>query len=76
MYRDIDIYPNSENPDDGMRIDYTDSMDRRFTAVFYEQPITPRVTNIHALSGAYMGTVTAENDHEYKLQVATIIDTH
>ena len=75
-YQDIEIYPNSDNPDDGMKVDWWDAdtnMGYTF-AGFIEIQVTPDVTDIEDIHGNYIGRVSYPADEEdYKQQLVELI---
>lgn len=76
-YIDIEIYPNSDNPDDGMKIDWLDTeLNQRFTfAGFLEIQVTPDVVDIEDLNGNYIGRVSyVSSEEEYLERLVGLIN--
>ena len=76
-YIDIDVYPNSDNPDDGMKVDWWDEdANRGYTfAGFLEYQITPDETDIEDIHGNYIGRIShPANEEDYLEQLVALIE--
>ena len=62
MYTDMELYPNTDNPDDGLRLDWWDTDEHRgytYSGII-ERPITHKVTEIENIHGEYFGQIETE----------------
>lgn len=76
-YTDIEIYPNSDNPDDGMKIDWWDTQTNLgySFAGFIETQVTPDVVDIEDIHGNYIGRIAyVDSEEEYKEQLVELIN--
>lgn len=78
-YEDIEVYPNGDNPDDGMKVDWFDTErgSGYSFAGFLEFQVTPDVTDIEDIHGNYIGRIEYPRDEEdYLQQLVALIDDY